>query len=529
MKKKFLIFCSFLNKIVRVLSLRFIVLFTAAMTILNCSPQKNEAQRPNIVFIMSDDHAYQAISAYNDELISTPNIDRIAAEGVLFKNSFVSNSICGPSRACILTGKYSHINGFMANNDHFDGSQQTLPKLLQDVGYQTAIVGKWHLGTEPSGFDYWNILPGQGYYYNPDLIKMEKDTLYNGYVTDITTNLALDWMEKNNPEETGNPFFLMLHHKAPHRNWMPPQDYLNEFNNRKFEIPDNFFDNYEGRKALQINGITMHDHFNILYDGKVPCKECPDHSRNSQWNDEFSRLSETQKKNWEESFQQEYDSFDYASMSKEDLSRWKFQRYMEDYLRCIKSVDDNIGRVLEYLDRKGLADNTILIYTSDQGFFLGEHGLYDKRFMYEEAMRTPMVMRYPDQIKQEQKVVDLVMNIDIAPTLLDLTRAEIPSDIQGRSMKPIITNEKEYEWRNEVYYHYYEVSFGLTKHYGIRTENYKLIHFYDPIDTWELYDLEKDPSEMINLIEDPAYSSVLNEMQKRLEVKQKEVRDTYFF
>jgi len=488
-----------------------------------------KTQLPNILFIMADDHGYQAISSYNDKLIQTPNIDRIAEEGVLFNNAFVCNSICGPSRACILTGKFSHKNGFMNNGNHFDGSQQTFPKLLQKDGYATAVVGKWHLRSEPTGFDYWNILPGQGHYYNPDFIKMGKDTVYNGYVTNITTDLALDWLENNLPKNSGKPFFLMLHQKAPHRNWMPPQEYLTEFNDRNFEPPANFFDDYQGRKALQITKITVHDQFNIQYDAKVPCEECPTHPVNHwcerEWNNEFSRLDDEQRKNWEKAFQKEYDTFDYKSMNQKELSKWKFQRYMEDYLRCIKSVDDNVGRVLDYLDENGLTENTIVVYTSDQGFYLGEHGLYDKRYMYEEAMRTPMAMRFPNEIRAGQKVDEMVMNIDFASTFLDFAMIEIPSDIQGKSMKPILIGTKDVEWRDDVYYHYYELSFGLTKHYGLRTDRYKIIHFYDPVDAWELYDLEEDPTEMNNLINDPDYVDVLNNMKQQLSAKQQKVGD----
>lgn len=486
-------------------------------------------QKPNIIFIMSDDHGYQAISVYSDKLIQTPNIDRIAREGVLFRNSFVCNSICGPSRASILTGKYSHKNGFRNNGDRFNGSQQTFPKLLQKAGYKTAIVGKWHLGTEPTGFDYWNVLPGQGYYYNPDFIKMGKDTVYEGYVTDITTDLALEWLDQVADQDTGQPFFLMLHNKAPHRNWMPPPEYLEEFNDREFQLPENYFDDYEGREALKITKLTVHDQMDVVYDSKVPCKECPvdpvNHWCAREWDNEFSRLNEEQRANWDEAFQQEYNTFDYASLSWEALSKWKFQRYMEDYLRCVQSVDDNVGRVLDYLDEKGLAENTVVIYTSDQGFFLGEHGIYDKRYMYEEAFRTPLIMRFPEQVQADQKADEMVMNIDIASTLLDFAGVEIPEDIQGKSMKPIVIGDKDYSWRDALYYHYYEISFGLVKHYGIRTDRYKLIYFYDPIDSWELYDLKEDPNEMNNLINDPDYSDVLNDMKVRLDAKQREVDD----
>ena len=511
--------------------IKYISLLIIVMAMLNCRQQVEDIHRPNIIVVMSDDHGYQAISSYSNKLIQTPNIDRIANEGVLFTNAFVCNSICGPSRASILTGKYSHINGFRSNRDRFDGSQQTFPKLLQANGYKTAIFGKWHLRSDPTGFDYWNILPGQGHYYNPGFIKMGKDTVYDGYITDITTDLALDWMDRNNPEKSGDPFCLMIHHKAPHRNWMPPLKYLNEFNDHEFKIPDNFFDDYEKRVALSLNEITVHNHFNILFDAKVPCEECLrdsiDLNFKRKWNNVFSRLSSTQKEKWEKAFQKEYNSFDYSSMSKEELSIWKYQRYMEDYLRCVKSLDDNIGRVLQYLDKNDLADNTIIIYTSDQGFFLGEHGLYDKRFMYEEAMRTPMLIRYPLLIKSGKKVEDLVMNIDIAPTLLDFAGIEIPTDIQGTSMKSLVNRDHSYEWRKEVYYHYYELSYGLSKHYGIRTARYKLIHFYDPIDTWELYDLREDPMEMENIINNQEYKDVLKKMKNRLADKQKELNDTF--
>lgn len=494
----------------------------------SCTPAK-KGEKPNIIFIMADDHGYQAISAYNDQLIQTPNIDKIADEGVIFENAFVCNSICGPSRASILTGKYSHKNGYMDNGNYFDGGQQTFPKLLQENGYATAIIGKWHLHTEPTGFDYWNILPDQGHYYNPSFINMGKDTVYEGYVTDVTTDLALEWLDRNNPNATGKPFCMMLHHKAPHRNWMPPMEYLTKFNDRQFEPPANFFDDYDGREALKIAKIAVHDQFDYLYDAKTPCEECPVHPVNhwckDEWQREYSRMNKEQKEKWEAAFREEYDNFHFSSMSKKELSEWKFQRYMEDYLRCIQSVDDNVGRVLNYLEQNGLADNTIVVYTSDQGFFLGEHGLYDKRFMYEEAFRTPMLIRFPGRAKAGQRFNEMVMNIDFAPTFLDFAGVEIPADIQGKSFKPLISGDP-YQRRDAVYYHYYELSFGLTKHYGIRTDRYKLIHFYDPVDAWEFYDLEKDPAEMNNLIDDENYLSIIEEMERKLVDIQKQVEDT---
>lgn len=478
--------------------------------------------RPNIIFIMSDDHAYQAISAYNPDLIKTPNINRIANEGVLLNRAFVTNSICGPSRAVILTGKYSHMNGFERNTDNFNGDQQTLPKILKRNGYKTAIVGKWHLKSDPQGFDYWNILPGQGSYYNPDFIKMGKDTVYKGYVTNITTDLALNWIGKNKEA----PFFLMLHNKAPHRNQMPPLENLELFNDREFPFPSTFFDNYEGRLALQQQGIRMDGNLYIDQDSKVPCDTCPPGKKwkPKAYQSEMKRMSSDQKETWSKAYQNEYEEYGKIRTRKE-LVQWQYQRYMEDYLRCIRSVDDNVGRVLKYLDNNGLAENTIVIYTSDQGAYLGEHGLYDKRFMYKESFRTPMMVRYPGQIKQKQTVDNYVLNLDIAPTLLDFAGVPVPEDMQGLSMKKLFAGEEVPNWRDQIYYHYYDKGFGLTAHYGIQTPRYKLIHFYDPIDTWELYDLKNDPNEMHNIYKNPENSSLIASLKiqlKDLQIKYKD-------
>ena len=489
----------------------------------SCSSTRTTT-KPNIIFIMSDDHAYQAISAYSNELIQTPNIDRLARNGVMFQNAFVTNSISGPSRAVILTGKYSHINGFRDNGGRFDGEQQTLPKILRKNGYATALVGKWHLGTEPTGFDYWDILPGQGHYYNPDFIKMGKDTVYNGYVTDITTDLAIDWMKKNNSK----PFFVMLHNKAPHRNWMPPLSYLNEFNDVTFPLPETFYDDYSGRLALQRQRITVGGQLSVTYDSKVPCDTCIEDPVNNwaprEWEREYGRLSPEGKAVWEKMMKSEYEEF--ANIKdKDERVRWQYQRYLEDYLRCIKSVDDNIGRVLDFLKESGLDKNTIVVYTSDQGFYLGEHGLYDKRFMYEESFRTPLIIYSPLTRNHGQKNSDFVMNLDIAPTILDFAGIEIPRDMQGTSMKPLVYGESVLNWRTELYYHYYEKSFGLTAHYGIRTDRYKLIHFYDPIDSWELYDLQNDVNEMNNLYNDPGLQNVVTDLKTKLENLQKKYKD----
>jgi arylsulfatase A-like enzyme len=482
--------------------------------------------KPNIIFIMSDDHGYQAVSAYSDRLIQTPNIDRIGREGVVMRNAFVTNSICTPARAVILTGKYGHVSGQRDNGTFFDGSQQTLPKILKANGYRTAIVGKWHLFSEPTGFDYWNILPDQGHYYNPKFIKMGKDTAYSGYITDVTTDLALNWIDHN----LDKPFFLMLHHKAPHRNWMPPQKYLDEFNDREFPLPDNFYDDYVGREALKRQEISMKEGLDVRYDSKVPCDTCAvakvNHWAPAEFQREIERLTPTEREVWDKAYEDEFKTFAQIK-DKDQLLRWQYQRFMEDYLRCVHSVDDNVGRVLKYLDDKGLTNNTIVVYMSDQGMYLGEHGLYDKRFMYEESFRTPMLIRFPRSVPQDQKNDAYVMNLDVAPTFLDFAGIAIPDDMQGESMKPLLQKGKVKGWRKELYYHYYEKSFGLTAHYGIRTERYKLIHFYDPGNSWELYDLKKDPNEMHNLYSDPAYTETVKKLKRGLRVLQDKYKDPY--
>jgi arylsulfatase A-like enzyme len=472
-------------------------------------------QKPNIIFIMSDDHGYQAISAYSKKLIQTPNIDRIGREGAVMRNAFVTNSVCSPSRAVILTGKYSHVNGQRDNGTYFDGGQQTLPKILKTNGYRTALVGKWHLFSQPTGFDYWNILPDQGHYYNPGFNKMGKDTTYTGYVTDVTTDLALGWIERNRDQ----PFFVMLHHKAPHRNWMPPQRYLREYNDRQFALPHNFYDDYAGREGLQRQQISMKEGLDVRYDSKVPCDTCAianvNHWAPAEFQREMERLTPAERQAWDSAYQDEYKAFAQIK-DKGQLLRWQYQRFLEDYLRCVLSVDDNIGRVLKYLDDTGLAKNTLVVYMSDQGVYLGEHGLYDKRFMYEESFRTPMLIRFPQAIPPRQRPGAYVLNLDVASTLLDFAGIAIPEDIQGESMKELLQKGVAKDWRKALYYHYYEKSFGATAHYGIRTERYKLIHFYDPGDSWELYDLKKDPHEMRNLYDDATYRDTVQDLKEQL-------------
>jgi arylsulfatase A-like enzyme len=484
-----------------------------------------QVKKPNIIVIMSDDHAYQAISAYGSKLINTPNIDQIAKEGMLMKEAAVTNSVCSPARAVLLTGKYSHLNGMKDNGTYFNGAQQTLPKIYKANGYRTAIVGKWHLFSTPTGFDYWNILPDQGNYYNPKFKKNGKDTVYTGYVTDVITDMALDWIGQTKDKA---PFFLMLHHKAPHRNVMPPIKYLDKFNDKKFPLPSNFYDDYSGRKALQIQQVTMKDHLDIRYDSKIPCDTCAVTKINDwapgEYQRELQRLTPSERKIWDAAFEKEYQLFK-TLKTKDEVVRFQFQRYMEDYLRVVNSLDDNIGRVLQYLKDQHLAENTIVVYLSDQGFYLGEHGLYDKRFMYTESFRTPMMMSYPAMIKTNQKTNSYVLNLDLAPTLLDLAGIQVPADMQGKSMKKLLVTGKDKEWRKEIYYHYYEKSFGLTRHYGIKTTRYKLIHFYDPVNSWELYDMKQDPKEMHNIYDDPKNVKLIAELKEKLKTLQVQYKD----
>lgn len=511
--------------IVRGISIAFLLVIVV-ISIAHAQKDPPSQRKPNIIFIMSDDHGYQAVSAYSKKLIHTPNIDRIGYEGAVMQNAFVTNSVCSPSRAVILTGKYSHVNGQRDNGTYFDGSQQTLPKIFKANGYRTALVGKWHLFSKPTGFDYWNILPDQGHYYNPAFIKIGKDTAYSGYVTDVTTNLALDWIEQNRDQ----PFFIMLHHKAPHRNWMPPQQYLREYNDHLFPLPPSFYDNYTGREGLQRQLISMKDGLDVRYDSKVPCDTCAITKVNewapTEFQREIERMTPAERAAWDKAYQDEYKAFTQIK-DKDQLLRWQYQRFMEDYLRCVRSVDDNVGRVLKYLDDKGLADNTIIVYTSDQGVYLGEHGLYDKRFMYEESFRTPMLIRFPQAIQQGQQLHAYVLNLDVPPTLLDFAGINIPPDMQGESMKMLLQKNKVKEWRKELYYHYYEKSFGATAHYGIRTERYKLIHFYDPGNSWELYDLKNDPHEMHNIYTDPACKKMIAKLKEQLKALQEKYNDKY--
>ncbi|RYE57098.1 MAG: DUF4976 domain-containing protein [Sphingobacteriales bacterium] len=500
------------------------VFIAAQLAGLPCALGQKKTVQPNVIVIVADDHAYQAISAYGSKLIKTPNIDQIAKEGMLMQQAAVTNSVCSPSRAVLLTGKYSHMNGMKDNGTYFNGAQQTLPKIYKDNGYRTAIVGKWHLFSRPTGFDYWNVLPDQGNYYNPKFLKNGKDTTYSGYVTDVITDLALNWIDGDQEK----PFFLMLHHKAPHRNVMPPLKYLEKFNDKVFPLPRNFYDDYKDREALKIQKVTMKEHLDIRYDSKIPCDTCAITKINdwapAEYQREIERLRPDERKVWDAAFQKEYEIFK-TLKTKDEVVRFQFQRYLEDYLRVVNSLDDNVGLVLNHLKERRLDQNTIVVYLSDQGFYLGEHGLYDKRFMYQESFRTPMMIKYPEAFKGNQKTQEFVLNLDLAPTLLDLSGIKVPDDMQGVSMKKLLTTGKDPAWRKEVYYHYYEKSFGLTRHYGIRTPRYKLIRFYDPIQSWELYDLKKDPKEMHNIYNDPKQVKVIEELKKQLRELQVKYKD----
>ena len=472
---------------------------------------------------MSDDHAYQAVSAYGYGLNNTPNIDRLAAEGAIFTRGSVTNSICAPSRAVMLTGKHSFKNGKVDNLQPFNWDQDNFAKMLQRAGYNTALIGKIHLNGLPQGFDYADVLPGQGSYYNPDFIENGKEKQIHGYVTTITTDLALDWLE--NQREKDKPFLLLYHQKAPHRTWMPEEKYLTLFDDRTFDLPDNFFDDYEGRPAAANHEMGIFEHMDVVYDLKMLDKEEELQTKYRQYGKRiYDRMDPEQKAVWDAYYDPLIEEFKAAKLEGKELAHWKFNRYIKDYLRSIQSVDDGVGRVLDYLDENGLAENTIVVYTSDQGFYLGEHGWFDKRFMYEESFRTPLLMRYPKEIKAGEKLDQLVQNLDFAPTFLDYAGVDIPDDIQGESFRRVVSGKTD-NYRDHAYYTYYEypAEHSVMRHYGIRTDRYKLIHFYHDKDYWELYDLDEDPTEMNNVYGQPGYTVVQAALHKKLI----EVRESY--
>ena len=489
----------------------------------NCSGQAPAQKRPNILFIMSDDHGYQAISAYGSKLINTPNIDRIAKEGAIFTKAFVTNSICAPSRAVMLTGKYSHLNGKIDNNGGFNWNQVIFPKLLQQNGYQTALIGKIHLDGNPQGFDYSNVLPGQGNYYNPDFIENGVKKQFHGYVTTLTTQFTLDWLDKK--RDKSKPFCLLYHQKAPHRNWLPEEKYLNLFEDRDFPFPENFFDDYSGRGTAahtQEMGIV-----NVMtWGGDMKFENDPYTGKPTNFVQDIKRMDQEQLKAWRAAYNSRNEEFIKNRPEGRELAKWKYQRYIRDYLKCIQSVDDGVGEVLDYLDKNGLTENTIVIYTSDQGFYLGEHGWFDKRFMYEESFRTPLLIRYPKEIKPGTIVTQMVQNMDFAPTFLNYAGVKSDKEMQGESFRGILSG-KSAKWRDAIYYHYYEYPgvHAVKRHYGVRTDRYKLIHFYYDVDEWELYDLEKDPHEMRSVYNDPAYAGIQANLHKKLDELRAKYKD----
>ena len=462
---------------------------------------EQQVKRPNIIFIMSDDHAAHAISCYGSRVNETPNIDRIANEGMRLDNCFCTNSICTPSRAAILTGTYNHVNGVKTLSDRLDGRQQTVSKLLQQQGYQTAIIGKWHLGhggdSDPTGFDFWSVVPGQGDYIDPSFIEMGQTIKVQGYATDIITDKSIDWMDQGDKDK---PFFLMCHHKAPHRPWIPDEKHAHMYEDIDIPEPETFHDDYSNRASAAAAAEMRIDRDLTSKDFKM---EPPSHLEGAA------------------------------------LKSWKYQRYMKDYLRCIASVDDNIGRLLDYLDQEGLTEDTIVIYTSDQGFFLGDHGWYDKRFMYEESLRMPFVIRYPRRIEKGTTSNHMVLNVDFAPMFLSYAGIEVPQSMQGISFQRILEGDHPADWRTSMYYRYWMhlSEHKVYAHYGIRTDQYKLIYYYaDALGTagsedepkkpeWELFDLKKDPYEMINVYNDPDYEGVVVLLEKELYRLQEEVGD----
>jgi|TARA_B100001971_G_C18258904_1_gene584785 arylsulfatase A-like enzyme len=480
---------------------------------------------PNILFIMTDDHAAKAVSSYNDNLIHTPNIDRIGKEGARFTQAFATNSICAPSRATILTAKFSHLNGQKDNHAIFDGNQQTFPKLLQTSGYNTAMIGKWHLKSDPTGFDYWAIFPGQGYYYNPDINTMGDTTQIQGYATDLVTDLAIRWLQKK--WDKSKPFFMFYSHKAPHRNWMPALRHLDKLQDRVFLEPSAFWDKYDTRLAADSQLMHLQNHFLTAYDSKITTVNVSKRD-SALWKLAYDdRLTPSEKAAWDLAYKDERLEYIQGLQSGKSKQWLNYQRYMRDYLRCVMAVDENVGRMLEYLDNNGLTEHTVVVYISDQGMFLGEHGWFDKRWMYEESIRIPLVIRYPKSIDPGQVRHEMVMNVDFAPTLLDFAGVPTPEDMQGRSLKPLLIGETELDWREEMYYHYYEFPFmtHVNPHYGIRNSRYKLIRFYGEVEGWEFYDLQNDPTEQHNSYYKDEYREEITKMKERLKSLQKKYKD----
>jgi arylsulfatase A-like enzyme len=476
------------------------VLFFLAAGVLIPSVEGQRPPRPNLLFVFSDDHAAHAISAYGSRINRTPHLDRLASEGMLFRNAFVTNSICAPSRATVLTGQFGHLNGVPTNVEPLHPTALTFPKLLRAGGYQTAVIGKWHLKTLPEGFDYYEILDDQGTYYNPLFFRPRDTVQLEGYTTDIITDRVLEWLQKG--RDGSRPFLLMYHHKAPHRPWEPGPAQLGLFANTTIPEPPTLFDTWENRASpAGEQEMTIAHH---LTDSDLKLVPPPN-------------LNPTQLERWNSAYGPLNADFLAARLEGAALVRWKYQRYITDYLRTVAAIDDNLGRVLNHLDATGLARNTVVIYTSDQGFFLGDHGWFDKRWMYEESLRTPLLVRWPGVVRPGSVNQDLVQNLDYAETLLDIAGVAIPSTMQGRSLVPLLRGQTPADWRDAIYYQYFEYPavHMVRRHYGVRTKRYKLIHYYE-IDEWELFDLERDPQELRSVYAEPGYADVVRSTKQRL-------------
>lgn len=497
----------------------------ASFALLLLSSAAAAAERPNILFIFSDDHAPHAIGAYDGWLKSvnpTPNIDRLARQGMLFEQSFCTNSICGPSRAVIMSGKHSHKNGFMNNGNTFDWNQQIFPKLLQQAGYATAIFGKSHLKGHPQGFDDWKVLPGQGLYYNPDMITPDGRERIEGHCTDVVTELAVDWLK--NGRDDGKPFMLMVQHKAPHRNWMPAPRHLSLYDDIDIPQPNTLFDKWhDNAPPARHQELEIDRHMHLTFDLFVDLIPQFDGDAlkgrfdKSAWRN-MRRMNADQLTAWRDAFGPKDAEFHEANLVADDLVRWKYQRYAKNYLRCVKGVDESVGTLMETLQDLDLDENTVVIYSSDQGFYVGDHGWYDKRWMYEESLKMPFIIKWPGTIAEGSRDrTHMIQNLDYAETFLDIAGAPIPADMQGRSLVPLLKGESPSDWRQSIYYHYYEYPsvHMVPRHYGVRAEKYKLMHFYQ-FDEWEFYDLENDPDELTNQYDNPAYAEQIDELKQEL-------------
>ncbi len=489
--------------------------------------------RPNILFIFSDDHAPHAIGAYGSRFAAldpTPHIDALARQGMLFKNSFCTNAICGPSRAVILTGLHSHKNGFRKNGDRFDASQTTFPKVLRAQGYETALFGKWHLQSDPEGFDTWRVLPGQGDYYNPVLYGNDdvdeagkpQRSVTQGHCTDIVTDLAVRFLERRHQEKRDQPFLLMCQHKAPHRNWMPAPRHLGLWEDQNLPEPTTLFDQHDDDASpARLQEMEIAIHLDLVYDLFAPPPPAWDpkagRALDTSGYQNLKRMTKSQRALWDAAFRASNDRFVVDAPSGAALLRFKYQRYIKNYLRTARGVDDSVGALVAKLDELGISDNTIVVYSSDQGFFLGDHGYYDKRFMYDEALAIPLIVRWPGVTRPGSTCEALVQNLDYAATFLEAAGVEEAPKTQGKSLVPLLSGSKPSGWRDAIYYHYHGFPdvHRVARHNGVRTARHKLLHFYQ-FEEWEFYDLERDPDEAHNLFEDPAYAELVASMQERL-------------